>query len=155
MTAILLHEEEFKSKEYRTWQRIYARCHDPNHHKYPWYGGRGIAVCERWRESYRAFLHDMGRAPAPEYTIERKENDGDYEPGNCRWATMKEQAQNRRSNRNIKFRGRTLTAAAWAEEMGMDRRVLWKRLKARWSVERALTTPKAARKKQEPRREAA
>ncbi len=146
---------EFKSKEYRTWARMILRCHDEGHPKYPWYGQRGIKVCDDWRESYQTFLLHMGRAPTPKHSIERLDNDGDYRPGNCKWATMKEQAQNRRSNRKIRFGGVKLTIAAWAERMGMDRRVLWKRLKAGWSLERALTIPKAAREPSDARRAAA
>jgi len=75
-----------------------ARCRDPNHRKYPRYGGRGIKVCKAWYE-YANFLIDMGRRPGQGYSIDRINNDGNYEPGNCHWATAKEQANNRSNNK--------------------------------------------------------
>jgi hypothetical protein len=134
-----------QTKEYRCWRRIIGRCHNPDDQRWPWYGGRGIRVCERWRDDFDAFLADMGPAPTPAHTIEREKNHLGYHPENCRWATMKEQAQNRRSNVNITFEGRTQTMAQWAAELGIDRRVLWKRLKRPnvagevWSLDQALT----------------
>jgi hypothetical protein len=76
-----------------------TRCYNEKAPKYPNYGGRGIKVCDRWLHSFENFLADMGPKPGPEYSIDRKENDGDYEPGNCRWATPTQQAQNRRERR--------------------------------------------------------
>lgn len=86
---------DYNSREYHSWSGLIQRCTNPNSQKYPHYGGRGISVCPRWRESYAVFLADMGRCPA-RMSLDRINNDGNYEPGNCRWATAKEQVRNRR-----------------------------------------------------------
>lgn len=82
--------------EYAVWKVLKQRCLNPRNAKYPLYGARGITVCDRWRDSFAAFIADMGPRPGKGYSVERKENDGNYEPGNCEWATAKEQAANRR-----------------------------------------------------------
>jgi hypothetical protein len=84
------------SSEYNCWTSMNARCSNPKHSAYKNYGGRGITVCRRWRESYEAFLADMGRKPGPEYSIDRVDNDKGYSKANCRWATIMEQRHNRR-----------------------------------------------------------
>ena len=83
-----------ETREYAAWTAMRERCRNPKAHNYRWYGGRGIRVCERW-DSFENFLADMGERPKG-HSIDRKENDGDYEPGNCRWATKSEQSNNRR-----------------------------------------------------------
>jgi hypothetical protein len=88
-----------RSSEYNCWGSMIARCTNPNDPGWKNYGGRGIRVCERWRNSFENFLADMGLKPSPGLSIERVENDGNYEPGNCRWATRKEQRANQRPRR--------------------------------------------------------
>lgn len=90
-------EGRMTTPEYRCWQAIKTRCYNPKHKFYRLYGGMGVTICSRWLNSYENFLADMGRKPTPKHSIDRfPDPDGNYEPGNCRWATAKEQAGNKR-----------------------------------------------------------
>lgn len=126
------------------WFNMIQRCLDRKHPAFKDYGKRGIWVTSRWQGSdgFKNFLADMGPRPSPTHTLERKNNESAYGPENCCWATRKEQANNRRSNRHVTYQGRTQTAAQWAEELFPENpgRVQT-RLAKGWSVERALTTP--------------
>jgi len=81
--------------EYRSWQMMKNRCHNPKARDYAYYGGRGISVCKKWRDSFATFLQDMGRRPTPKHTLDRINTDKNYTPSNCRWATRETQARNR------------------------------------------------------------
>lgn len=95
-------EGEPRSTEYLAWAHMIERCYNPNCCAWKYYGARGVRVCDRWRNSYVAFLADMGRKPSAKHSIDRKNNDGNYEPKNCRWSTRLEQARNqRRPNRKL------------------------------------------------------
>lgn len=127
--------------EHNTWNRIQQRCTNSNAPDYPRYGGRGIQMCERWRNSFEAFYADMGARPGKGYSIERKENNGHYEPDNCRWATAKEQSNNRRNNHPVTHNGKTLTLTQWAEIKKMNPSTLSSRFQKDMGVEDALNTP--------------
>lgn len=116
-----------KTSEYKIWASMRQRCNDPGCIPYPSYGGRGISVCERWG-SFQSFLEDMGRRPHG-MSIERIDNNGNYEPGNCRWATMKEQANNRRSSISLTVNGETHLLQEWEKITGIKYSTLWHRLK--------------------------
>jgi len=105
--------------EYLRWLRMKARCTNPNNPAYADYGGRGITVCQRWMDSFEAFIEDMGERPSPEHSIDRIDNNRGYEPNNVRWATKQEQANNRRSNVEVTYNGETKTLAAWARVAGI------------------------------------
>jgi hypothetical protein len=129
-----------RTKTYVAWTTMNKRCVNPRTAKFPRYGGRGIVVCERWKHSFPNFLADMGECP-PGMSIERRDNDGNYEPSNCYWATPKEQANNTRRNRWLIFQGETRTLSDWAERVGIHRRTISSRLKMGWSIDQALTFP--------------
>lgn len=129
------------SKEYRSWQCIRQRCYNPNHHNYKLYGARGIVVCDSWRDSFESFFEDMGYAPSKNHTIDRIEVNGNYEKSNCRWATMKEQSNNKRNNTYLTFKGETLTQKQWCERLGLKESTVHNRLLDGMSVEEALTKP--------------
>lgn len=135
-----------EAPEYRTWSRMLTRCTNPNDAAYHRYGGRGIVVCSRWATSYEAFLSDMGRRPTPFHSIDRINNDGNYEPGNCRWATKRQQLTNYTRNRYLTLGRRTMTLDAWAEETGVNATTITARLGRGWSEKDALTTPPGSRK---------
>lgn len=142
-----------QTKAYRCWCALRSRCMNPNQQS-TWlkYGGRGITFCKRW-ESYENFLADMGEPPTPEHSIDRIDNDGNYEPGNCRWATNQEQARNRRSTHLYDYGGRSKTLGAWAAQYGIPEGVLLHRLQRNWPIETALQQPIRKRPKHGATRE--
>lgn len=131
----------YRSPEHAAWKEMKQRCYNPNSHRYNRYGGRGIKVCDRWLDSFVAFYSDMGPRPSAGHSIERRDNNGDYEPGNCDWATKAEQNRNRGDNVFLEHDGRSMTMAEWAREIGMGVKTLEYRIKNGWSIHNALTLP--------------
>lgn len=125
------------TKTHQRWQNMLQRCTNSSSPQWLHYGGRGIKVCERW-QSFAAFFEDMGEAP-PGMSIERIDNDGDYEPSNCRWATQSEQMKNTRRTRMIEFNGVIAPLCEWALQVGVHPSTLHRRL-SKWPLERALAT---------------
>lgn len=125
---------------YNVWTGMRARCGNPNDISYPNYGGRGIAVCERW-QSFENFFADMGERPSAAHQIDRIDNDGNYEPGNCRWSDRVEQGTNRRNNVLLTHNGRTQTVAQWSRDLHISQIVLRRRISLGWPVDRVLTEP--------------
>jgi hypothetical protein len=106
--------------EHDAWSGIQQRCYNPNHHKYPIYGGRGITVCKRWLDSFDSFYADMGARPSPKHSIDRfPNNDGNYEPNNCQWRTNKQQSRNRRTNVFVEIDGTNLCLVDWYARLGI------------------------------------
>ena len=127
---------QHRSKTYKIWSGMKQRCLCVSNANFSRYGGRGITVCERWLV-FENFIADMGEKPAG-MSLDRIDNDGNYEPGNCRWATIKTQARNMRSNVRWTHNGECLTIAEWAERAGIDRTLLRNRVARGWSIEEAM-----------------
>lgn len=125
------------STEYKSWDGMRQRCSNPNNSKYPLYGGRGIKVCERWQESFENFLADMGNKPDGT-TLDRIDPDGDYEPNNCRWASVTEQNNNKRTNLVIEVDGQSKTVAEWVRKTGQNYTTVTERLSRGWSPKEAV-----------------
>lgn len=132
---------------YARWKSMIQRCTNPAATNFKDYGGKGISVCERWRQSFAAFLSDMGECPSVDMTLDRHDNSKGYEPGNCRWATMAEQNRNRSHCVMLTHNGITQNITDWAMALGMRPQTLTERLRLGWSPERALTQPVKTRTK--------
>jgi hypothetical protein len=130
---------EKRTPTWNSWNSMHQRCRQKSHKSYADYGGRGIAVCERWSE-YVNFREDMGHRP-PGTQLDRVDNSRGYSPDNCRWATCKQNNNNRRSSRLIEWRGETHTLTEWTEILGIDRMTVGKRLSSGWDIDRAFTVP--------------
>lgn len=122
-----------QSPEYRVWGGMLTRCYNENNKTYLRYGGKGIKVCDRWRNSFLAFLEDMGTRPSPKHTLDRIDNNGNYEPGNCRWATLIEQARNKSTSLWIEVDGVNRPAMEWCEISGTDYHAFYWRYENGWS----------------------
>ena len=128
------------TKIYKIWKGIIDRCCNPNGKYYDRYMGRGIVMCESWRNSFENFYKDMGDSP-PNCSIDRIDNNKGYCKENCRWATRIEQQRNRRTVIKLTFNNQTKTLPEWAELIGISNTTLWKRLNAGWDINRTLTSP--------------
>ncbi len=129
------------SPEFTSWRGMIDRCRNQNCKDFSRYGERGILVCERWN-AFENFYEYMGRKPSSRHSIDRfPNNDGNYEPDNCRWATPTEQSRNRRNSKTVEFGGKQVLLTEVAEKCGISYFNLWQRLKYGWSVERATKTP--------------
>ena len=154
----------FRAKDnhrlHRVWSHMIERCHNPNNRAYQRYGGRGIKVCDEWRNDFQAFCkwaRENGYDPCierNECTIDRIDNSEGYSPSNCQWVSMKEQARNRRNNRVLTYRGKTMVLTDWAKLKGIPKSTLSKRLDMGWSVKDALTKPIQKHKSSRYRNEA-
>lgn len=125
---------------YSVWSSMCARCSDTNHPNYKNYGGRGIAVCKRWKDSFQAFFEDMGE-PSIGLLLDRIDNNGHYCKDNCRWATRRQQNRNKRSNINVTIDGKTQCLKAWCEELKISPKTVNWRRQFGWSDFMAITTP--------------
>lgn len=130
-----------RTRIYRIWSDMKTRCYQKSHRSYNNYGGRGITVCEEWKNSSDSFIEWAFSSGYQEHlTLDRIDTNGNYEPSNCRWITRKEQCNNTRKNVFLEYKGKKQTVSQWAEELGIKDGTLRGRLNRGWSVERALET---------------
>ena len=128
-------------KLYNTWNRMIHRCYDPKHHKYYRYGARGISVCDDWRNNYDTFYNwAINNGYKEGLSIDRINNDGNYEPSNCRWTTRKQQQRNMSRNKVIEYKGETKCLSEWCEELNLYYPTIISRLHKGWSSDKALST---------------
>lgn len=131
-----------KTRIYRIYIGIKRRCCNPNDKSYPYYGGRGIKICDEWLKDSKVFIEwAKSSGYNDNLSIDRIDVNGNYEPKNCRWVTAKSQANNRTNNLFITFKGKTMTAAEWCESKGWNRHIIPERLRKGWSLEKSMTTP--------------
>ena len=129
--------KDSKSATYYTWNSMKSRCYNPKNDSYYRYGGRGIQVCDRWLNSYENFLEDMGHKP-DECSLDRINNDGNYDPTNCRWATIYEQANNMSNNVRMEYSGEIKTISQWARTLNIPRDKIYRRHKSHESLDKIL-----------------
>ena len=133
------HGEGGKTTEYWIWRAIKIRCLNPKNKSYKHYGGRGIKICPEWLNNYEIFLHDMGRRPTKNHSIDRIDNNAGYCKENCRWATSTEQAYNRQNTIILRWCGVLATVKDWSRITGIEKATIYARLKRNWTIERVLT----------------
>lgn len=129
--------------EYNIWSMMKNRCVNPNCNRHQFYKDKGVKVCDRWLgpDGFIHFIEDMGMRPGPNHSIDRIDNDGDYCPENCRWATDKEQANNHNNNFIVEYNGRRQTLALWCEELSLPYGTIWMRFRRGWSAKKAFEQP--------------
>lgn len=138
----LVHGESKGNRLYRIWQAMKRRCYNPKAAFYKDYGGRGIKVCDQWMHDFPAFRDwALANGYADNLTIDRIDEEGSYCPENCRWATAKQQVNNRRITKRLTYNGKTQSLSEWADATGIAHATIEGRLKRGWSIERALTEP--------------
>ena len=130
---------------YSVWQGMKKRCNNSSASGYDNYGGRGISVCKRWQDSFTSFVKDMGSRPTAEHSIERVDNEGNYEPSNCVWATSEVQARNKRNNRHITIGGASLVMSDWARICGVSRQRIHQRIKQHGTYRAIMAYPEASK----------
>lgn len=133
----------FGTPEYNAWNKMMGRCLNEKDTSFPRYGGRGITICAKWR-NFVGFFEDMGLRPSPEYSLDRINNDGNYEPGNCRWATRSQQGRNRSTTRYVIFDGITKPLPDWCDLLGVGYDIVLQRMQKGYSFVDAVTTPRGA-----------
>ena len=134
------------SPTYGSWSAMKARCNNKKNPRYAGYGGRDIKICEHWLNSFENFLADMGERP-PGTTLERKNNNGDYEPDNCCWGTSEQQYSNKRNNHFLTYRGQSLHVSKWERQLGFKVGIVASRLRRGWTVQQALSIPRCTKEK--------
>lgn len=126
---------------YKIWGNMKQRCYNPNASKYYLYGGSGVKVCNEWLDFMNFYEWSLANGYTDNLSIDRIDSSKDYEPSNCRWVTYKVQGNNTRANHYLEYMGERKTMAEWAEAVGLPYKVLSERIRRKWNVERALTTP--------------
>lgn len=131
-----------KSQEYTAYLNMILRCYNPKARGYERYGAKGIKVCSKWLQCFANFYSDMGTKPTSKHSLDRIDNKKGYSPENCRWATSKEQSENRRNTIWLEFNGKRMTATSWAKEVGLPVTSVYTRIANGWSPERVLSKDK-------------
>lgn len=130
------------SRLYQIWRNMKNRCYNPNVDRYDRYGGRGITICDEWKDNFQAFYEwSMNNGYSDGLSIDRINVNGDYAPDNCHWITMPEQADNKCNSRLFEFNGSAHTVSEWAKITGISRDVIWNRIKRGWNIDRVLSQP--------------
>lgn len=138
----------WKTPEFTAWSHMLRRCNSSTHPQYLYYGGRGIKVCDSWQAAFENFYKDMGPRPSDKHSLDRIDVNGNYEPGNCRWATVIQQNRNKVNTKYLTLKGDRLQINEWAKKLGINISTLWVRVRKGWTDEQILTTPVAKRSPQ-------